>query len=330
MKKELGQYFTTNSNYIIGNLLSTIPQNSEIVDPFAGDWDLLNIFDNNFKKIGYDIQPKNNQTIKQDTLYNPPNYENKWIITNPPYLARNKNKDKTLYNKYNLNDFYKIALKTIIGCNGGIIIIPLNFFSDEKSKKIRNEFLSKYEIQKINIFEEQVFKDTSYTVCSFSFIKKDNDKQIINPLFFPSKKVKEFELHSKYNYTIGGSFLNEMNKYKNNNFKRLTKDRTPNSNLYLRATDTGGLDGKIKLMIDEPFYGKNSDRTFATIILPEEYKDIDQELICKEFNNFLNKKREEYSSLFLTNYRNSSSLYARKRISFELAYKILNYVITHL
>ena len=35
--------------------------------------------------------------IKRDTILNPPNYNNKFIITNPPYLARNKSKDKTLF-----------------------------------------------------------------------------------------------------------------------------------------------------------------------------------------------------------------------------------------
>ena len=46
------------------------------------------------------------------------------------------------------------------------------------------------------------------------------------------------------------------------------------------------------------------------------------------FNEFIKEKREKYNSLFLTNYRESNSI-ARKRISFDLAFKICNYMLTH-
>ena len=46
-----------------------------------------------------------------------------------PYLARNKSKDKSLYDKYDVNDLYKCFIKNLIDDppDGGIIIIPLNF-----------------------------------------------------------------------------------------------------------------------------------------------------------------------------------------------------------
>lgn len=43
-KKSLGQFYTTNSNYIIGNLVYLLPKNIEIMDPFVGNWDLLNFY----------------------------------------------------------------------------------------------------------------------------------------------------------------------------------------------------------------------------------------------------------------------------------------------
>ena len=45
-----------------------------------------------------------------------------------------------------------------------------------------------------------------------------------------------------------------------------------------------------------------------------------------KFNEFMKEKRELYHSLFLTNYRESNSI-ARKRISFNLVYEIVNYLI---
>jgi len=329
MKKELGQFYTRNSKYIIGNLIDYIPKDACIIDPFAGEWDLINLFDN--KKIAYDISPKNDLTIKRDTLNYPPDYKYKWVITNPPYLARNKNKDKTLYDKYDMNDLYKISLKTIMGCDGGIIIIPLNFFSDQRTK-LRDDFLSQYKIDKLNIFEETVFSDTTYTVCSFAFHKQENEYQYIDTIFYPNKNRKQFLIEKKYNYKIGGDFIHEMNKYKNNKIQRLVKKSKtkPNSNLYLRCTDSGSDNGKISLIMkDKHFYAKESDRTFATIVLPDEYNLSDQIKICDEFNYIINNNREKYNSLFLTNYRNSTKSYARKRITLSLSYNIIEYIIAN-
>lgn len=48
-KKELGQFYTTNSKLIIGDLVKYI-QGKNLIDPFAGNWDLLNLFDDSFTK----------------------------------------------------------------------------------------------------------------------------------------------------------------------------------------------------------------------------------------------------------------------------------------
>jgi hypothetical protein len=41
----------------------------------------------------------------------------------------------------------------------------------------------------------------------------------------------------------------------------------------------------------------------------------------------LNENREKYNSLFLTNFRNSTKAYSRKRISFDVAYKLISWII---
>ena len=61
----------------------------------------------------YDIEPKKDGIVKKDTLLNPPDYQGKFVITNPPYLARNKCADKTLFDKYQTNDLYKCFIKVI-------------------------------------------------------------------------------------------------------------------------------------------------------------------------------------------------------------------------
>ena len=327
-KQNLGQFYTTNSDYIIGDLINEIPIGSTIIDPFAGNFDLLNLFSDKYNKIAYDIDPKNNTTIGRDTILDPPDYRNSYIITNPPYLARNKNKDKTIYDKYSVNDLYKAFLKTITECNGGIIILPLNFLCDEDND-IRLRFFSNFTITELKIFEETVFDDTSYTVCAFSFIKKESAKNIMNSIFYPSDKICKIEIDKKYGYRIGGEFYNLINVESDIKISRLIKGskQIPNSNINLRAIDTGGKDGRIGLSIGENLYGLTTDRSFATIVLSKNYSIDEQKIIVSRFNEFIEENRTKYDSLFLTNFRNSTKNYARKRISFETAYKIIRYIL---
>ena len=191
-KKKLGQFYTTNFSYILSNM--KIPNNvNHIIEPFVGNGHLINFIKNKKRYTieTYDIDPNYKNAIKRDTLKNPPDYTNKFVLTNPPYLARNKNKDKELYDKYNTNDLYKCFIINLIDsiCDGGIIIIPLNFISSIRKADIelRKKFLEKYSIKMINIFEEQVFDDTKYAVCSIYFTKKDNDNYS-KIYIYPSKK----------------------------------------------------------------------------------------------------------------------------------------------
>ena len=100
-KVKFGQFYTTRAKYIIGNLLNDLPKDLVVVEPFCGQGDLL-IFDNKYEI--YDIDPKIDNCEKRDTLTYPPNYEGKLVVTNPPFLAKNKNKDKTLYDLYEVGD----------------------------------------------------------------------------------------------------------------------------------------------------------------------------------------------------------------------------------
>jgi hypothetical protein len=102
-KHNLGQFMTTNYNYILQNF--NIPSTvTNIIEPFAGRGDLLKfIKDSDLTKYNiecYDIDPKKDFIIKKDTLLNPPNYNNSFIITNPPYLARNKSSNKNYFDSY--------------------------------------------------------------------------------------------------------------------------------------------------------------------------------------------------------------------------------------
>ena len=82
------QHFTTNYKDILYNI-NFFPK--EAVDPFAGNCDLEK-YSPKTKWEFYDIDVKKPQVKYNDSLLNPIDYHNKSVITNPPYLAKNKTK----------------------------------------------------------------------------------------------------------------------------------------------------------------------------------------------------------------------------------------------
>ena len=323
-KKTLGQFYTTNYEYILEGF--DIPNGSKAIEPFVGQGDLLKWVGPRYSVEAYDIDPKID-AITRDTLANPPDYEGKFVITNPPYLAKNKNKDKTIYDKYAVDDLYKAFLKSLVEGNvqGGIVIVPLNFIS-YRDKKIRNTFFQNYNITKMKIFEETVFRDTSYTVCAFQF-SKGKQMGTLPATILPSSKKIDLSLEEKWGWRVGG----HLHEKKNSKYKigRLLPGHTPSSDLFLYAIDTGTNDGRIRLAVKkEHFYGKNTDRAFATITTNIPIKD--EQLVAKKFNEQLESYRSQYHSLFLTNYRNSTKSYARKRISFDMCYNMIKEILEKL
>ena len=343
-KQILGQFYTTNQEYILQGM--NIPNNiKNIIEPFTGNGDLITFIEKEQKKNNvkyiiecYDIEPKKNYIIKKNTIKNPPDYKNKYLITNPPYLARNKSKDKSLFDKYDVNDLYKCVIKDILTniCLGGIFIIPLNFWSSIRLADIelRKAFLKKYDVILLNIFEETVFDDTTYTICSFQFelkINNDNSNKL-NIIVYPSKTIIKTELNDNNNFMIGGDIYNLKlkNTYK---ITRLTKKNKAksNTNILVKCIDDN-IKSQIGLSFveDKDIYVDDTPnqtaRTYATLIIePKIEKDKQKQLIIK-FNKYLEEHRKKYNSLFLTNYRESKDI-ARKRISFDLVYSITEYIL---
>ena len=343
-KQKLGQFYTTNYEYILQGL-NIPPEVKTIIEPFAGNGDLLQFIpESNKYKYNlecFDIDPKQDYIIKLDTIANPPEYNGKFLLSNPPYLARNKSEDKTLFDKYDVNDLYKCVIKEIITnkCIGGILIIPLNFWSSIRNgdQDLRKEFLDVYKIIRLNIFEEQVFNDTSYTVCAFQFTSKGNDsknntKNELNITVYPSKVNIKTVLDDSNNYLIGGEIYNlkTNNKYK---ITRATSGNAEklNTNILVKCIDDNK-DNQIGIsyVSSDDLYIDNtpnlSSRTYATLIITPDIDDDKQKKLVNKFNTYLKKQRTKYNSLFLTNYRESKDI-ARKRISFDLVYSIVEHIL---
>lgn len=360
-KSQLGQFMTTNSEYIFQGM--TLPNfKGKFIEPFAGNGDLVDFLV--ARKIDrdridcYDIEPKHDYIQRRDSLLDPFDYSNYYVITNPPYLARNKSKDKTIFDQYNLNDLYKCFLTQLIHFppKGGMIIIPLNFWSSIRSMDIdlRKNFLSIFNIDRLNIFEESVFSDTSYTICAFQFSRKEIqfsrkemtytiqiENQVNNSVkawFLPSNVQCDFLLNAENQYTFGGEIytLPVNSNIKITRLTRLNEENSKNfiTGLIVKCIDDGMNESQwIRLFYTEESneIKKHTDltkdltfRSYAVLVIePALSKEKQQELVNR-FNQFLTEKRIATRSLFLTNYRDKY----RKRISFDLVYRIVGYLLS--
>jgi len=316
-----------------------IPVVRTIIEPFAGNGDLLSFIPPgaDYQIECYDIDPKKENITQRDTLLDPPDYGGKFVLTNPPYLARNKNGDKVLYDKYGCNDLYKCFMISLMGCGclGGILIIPLNFLCSIRKNDIdlRKKFIGEFRIMVVNIFEEQVFSDTSYAVCSIQFERRTAGEAPIECFIYPYGKRISMDLTETNNYTIGGEIykLHTNPAYKIERATRATKDLNCITNILLKCIDDS-IDSKIQLKIvkkkdryidDTP---NLSGRSYASLVITPQISETQQKDLVDKFNAFLESNREKYNSLFLTNYRESNTI-ARKRISFELAFQICSHLL---
>ncbi|MFH1413111.1 MAG: Eco57I restriction-modification methylase domain-containing protein [bacterium] len=367
-KKQFGQFFTTNSDYILQGLVRYI-KNKKATDPFAGGGDLIKWAKvSGVKDIkGYDVDEAyvdNKNIFYNDSLNNPLKMD--FVITNPPYLNINKadlNIKAKYFNNFDFEDLYQISLYSIMNSNEGIVIVPVNFLSAQNSKKIRNIFFSKFKIVEMNYFKEQVFPDTTYNVIAFYYKKKKNmfdDNFVIKTHVYPDNKIVNIELRRQFDWTIGGDLYKAIGSVDNDlGIRRLTEadlndmrgdikldvaynhiktrisikvnnqacNLIRSNIILLKAIDSGSKDGIIALENIKDYgveclISKNTSRHMIYLLFKEPVSIKDQKKIIDLFNQEINKLREEYLSLFLTNYRDND----RKRISFYFVYKFINFL----
>lgn len=313
-------HYTTKAQEICANLIHYIPEHADLIEPFVGDGDLLALFPNRQWEM-YDIEDKGNNIV-QDTLLSPPDYKGKWVITNPPYLAKNKAKNKEIFNTYDTDDLYKATLLSLLDCDGGILIIPTNFLTDERTGPVRSKFLNQFEILEMNVFTEPVFITTTYSVCSFAFRRKSNGKlpQTFSININPQGKQVNITIYPDYDYRIAGEFYHTLTST-SNIFGRLVGTESTDyiTNIKLYALDTRSERIRVEYNT-EHYVGKTTDRVYATFTCKKPLTESQEKFLVNEFNKQIEAFRKQYYDLSMTNYRD----YNRKRIGFTFAYQLLS------
>ncbi|MBU4348555.1 hypothetical protein KJ671_03600 [Patescibacteria group bacterium] len=365
-KRLNGQFFTTNSEYILQEFSKYI-KNKEVIDPFAGNKDLIVWAKKNKCKniTGFDCDKNyvdNKEVFYNDSINSFKDY--KFVLTNPPYLHKNK-ATKEIKDRYfkginsKFEDLYQVSINSILDSEEGILIVPLNFLSAENAKKIREIFFNKFKIVSLNVFKEKVFEDTTYNVISFYFKRKDRniEKNEISAVIFPEKKKISFTIEKKFGWQLGGNFLNEVKNIKNylgvtrltenllrsgdknvklaiqnikhiNNFKidQNTKNILKNNILFLRAIDSKN--GK-KIQLENI-----RDYNILGLVGKDSSRNMAHLIFKKGVSQKEQKElMEEFNKNLNINREKYFSFFltnfrdnGRKRISFNFVYKFLNYL----
>lgn len=163
------------TQYLLQNI--QIPSNVEsIIIPFASHTYLLPYISNtdHIRIEMYDTYPIARFITYRDVLMLPPDYNNKFVLSKPP----NKPvfRSSKLYEKYHLDNVYKCFIYSIIdaNCCGGIMIIPFIFWCSPliNDKLLRKQFVSKYDILVMNIFNGVVCDFQNIMTCCFLFKKR--------------------------------------------------------------------------------------------------------------------------------------------------------------
>lgn len=324
-KVTLGQFFTKNSSWAQPQVVEFI-QNcinegyNKIVDPYAGDGDLLNYAKNNLngimKTIGYDIDP----TLKwkvNDSLVCIPKHKNSLVLTNPPYLASYSARRKGVevyakVAKYFMNnsheDLYQVALERMLESYDNVVaIIPETYI---------NSNFSKDRLKLITILEGDPFVDTDCPVCVCCFTKNINQPRDV--LFYKDGRYictyKELQNCKKIPTNIINIKFNESK-----------------GKIALRAVDNTKDNDIIKFLpIEELEYDlkniKVSSRLITVIDIPE-IENYDRFIdIC---NEILTEYREIMSDILLSPFKgNRKNGVRRRRLDYKTARAILEEAYT--
>ncbi|AHI53835.1 hypothetical protein SSABA_v1c04260 [Spiroplasma sabaudiense Ar-1343] len=324
-KNELGQFFTVKSSWITKPVLDFIKENTKkrniILDPFAGQGDLFESLRGRLKRedlyfLGFDIDKDLKWTIN-DSLERIPltQEENTFIVTNPPYLAKNSCKrngyERTYENyfeKSEWTDLYLIAMQRMVDLKiPGVAIVPETFINSKFSKEF---------INRIVIIEPNPFNDTEVPICIVCF---DGSKRQDCVIFKNNSKIDSLE---------NLKLLNPKNESLNLNDLRFNDIA---GSIALRGVDSTNPSDKIRFL-DKNELGlsilkiKNSSRAI-TVLNSSKLSNLDENQIKKiiDFSNkYLNDYRESTCDVLLTPFKgNNKENIRRRRLDFKLAKAII-------
>jgi len=313
-KQNLGQFNTTKDVWLRPHILEFIENSScdTIVDPFAGQGDLLDLF-SDYSVVGYDIDPTMGWE-ENDSLVDIPKWDNAMVVTNPPYLAKNSaNRNNFESYKYfedsDCEDLYQIAIYRVLAkYDKAVFIIPETYFQSE----VLIGYLYSY-----TVIEENPFEDTDCPICVAAFHATNDFGAIISGNNYKIYKNDEhlfdrFELED---------MLRDFNSLK---WLDITFN-DPAGNLGLRGVDGVDPNNQIKFCKPEELnYDLSAvgNTSRAITVLNVGCKITDEYI--NHANFLLGELRNRTDDVVLSPFKNNNKAgRRRRRLDFKWARKIL-------
>lgn len=324
-KQAKGQYFTTNAHTILNGWEHYV-KDKKAIDPFAGAYDLLHWALNAgaLNAIGYDIEPKG-KALYNDSLANPMSMSGKVLVTNPPYLSKNKSKGQytAIFDKWQQSDLYKCFLASLMpsDCTTGIIIIPSNFFCESRPAA-RNIFFKYYSIIAAKYWSMPIFEDATTGITAILFERGGGTQQF--PMtFYPENIIENVVLEQQYDYLWGQEFFDLLPPA----IKILKTDEgmpTPNTNLVLGLLDKGKWTQGLSYNEGAPIYCQPKTFTTYQLTIPRYNLTTErQKNIVQVFNKTLQTYRTKYHGMFLGNYMGAT----QKILSRSICHRLVTYAL---
>ncbi|MGB1419834.1 MAG: hypothetical protein ACPG7K_03565 [Poseidonia sp.] len=336
-KRDLGQYFTEDPVWLRPHLKAHLDAlkstYASCLDPFAGDGHLLALAEEaGFQVHGYDIDATHCQRRDwgkpHDSIRRVPQHENTFVLTNPPYMAKNsaKRMKSSMVDYFRpgsvpgigekqlnvLDDLFKLAIERTIAVYGDSIwIVPESGIQDlERLPHWKNNLHS------LTILESNPFKDTEHPVCVMVFSSSNPAQEVWknDTLLGTYDQLREVHLEA----------LNAPRAAISMQFN------APQGNLGYRAVDGTKGDDSMRVKFcraDELGYDRKgikvSSRHMTYIDVPLSGQDLDRTI--EEANAIIEAYRAATHDVFLTAFMgNTKRGQRRRRLDYKLARRMFN------
>jgi len=265
------------------------PPGKVVIEPFAGDGQVITWLGLDYIIIPYDKDPTFPKVMKNDVFDTKIRYGGAYVITRPPQLKKKDATDKEIYARYGCDDLYKIFINFFFTDQpiGGIIVVPISFLngSRESEMKRRNNFFKIYEPTRFNVFDKNTvviqFKKRYGNIYDY------NNKEFWNFNFYDDQvltshliySINPYDLHIPVSNHFEFSLKNEPSK------KIHLRYEDPNTQVQPNETIT-----KLGLYGSEHIEGLYIDPTPDMYIVVKGFMSLPlQERVVNDFNNWLSR-----------------------------------------
>jgi len=311
------------------------PDATHVVDPFATPESL-----DHLRTLRMPVEEEDNAFLS------PPSYEGAWIVTVIPHGTATDAEGKAILDKYKENDFYKCFLRSVLGCAGLWVCVPLSFFLGLNGTGLRRDFLSQFRVVAASLFHGNVLR---YDACSYVSVCFHRSPTPLTEQVVPwtlcspgapgapaaPGETRRFPIRKADDWI----FCADLYSLRRNPVIKITRflsgnpvpDDTQVTGLVLHAIDGGALNARIRMRVDrDKQYGSATSKNVTTLCVKGRVlTEAQQEQVAEAWTLLVEELRQERWGLFLSALDDQTT-YSRRRIGYKLAFLLTEHVLSTL